>query len=367
MAQKNETLALSLSLLVTLGLLGAGGWWLAKNMGFVGPDQPAAQLDPERVDALLSWGERSLIAAASSPAKQQGIAAIASGDHVTAVTQLEASLQANRNDPEALIYLNNARIGNLPSYNIAVVAPLGSAVNPAKEILRGVAQAQTEINQANGIQGVPLKVLIADDNNDEATAQQLAATLVATPNILGVIGHFSSGVTLGAAPVYTDGGLVVISPTSTSVKLSGVSDYVFRTVPSDRFAGSALARYMLNDLGKQDAAVFFNSESGYSTSLKDEFTTATFSDGGQVVAEFDLVGPGFEALQAVEQSIQQGAEVLMLAANTPTLDAALQVITVNRKRLVLLGGDSLYNPKTLQVGGDAAIDMGGGRALAYFI
>lgn len=47
----------------------------------------------------------------------------------------------------------------------------------------------------------------------------------------------------------------------------------------------------------------------------------------------------------------------MLAANTSTLDKALQVVQVNRKRLKLLGGDDVYAPTTLEVGGDAAQGM----------
>ncbi|HHP7243386.1 MAG TPA: ABC transporter substrate-binding protein [Elainellaceae cyanobacterium] len=63
------------------------------------------------------------------------------------------------------------------------------------------------------------------------------------------------------------------------------------------------------------------------------------------------------ASDTVEYAIQQNAQVLVLAANTSTLDQALQVITVNRQQLSLMGGDSLYNPKTLQVGGAAAEGM----------
>jgi branched-chain amino acid transport system substrate-binding protein len=68
---------------------------------------------------------------------------------------------------------------------------------------------------------------------------------------LGVVGNFGSDVTLAAGKVYQEGQLVQISPTSTSVKLSGFGNYVFRTVPSDRFAANALTRYMLTKLKKK--------------------------------------------------------------------------------------------------------------------
>lgn len=47
----------------------------------------------------------------------------------------------------------------------------------------------------------------------------------------------------------------------------------------------------------------------------------------------------------------------MLAANTETLDKALQVVQVNGKRFNLLGGDDVYTPKTLQVAGEQGENM----------
>jgi branched-chain amino acid transport system substrate-binding protein len=273
------------------------------------------------------------------------------------VPALENSLRANRNDPEALIYLNNARIGEAQSYTIAIAVPAEAAQNPALEVLRGVAQAQTEVNQAGGINNVPLRVVIADDGNTPETATQLAQTLVDRPEVLAVVGHFSSDVSIATAPIYTTGTLPVMSPTSTSVQISGLSDYFFRTVPSDRFAATALARYVLQTLKQQRVAIFFNSESAYSRSLKDEFTTALFSDGGQVVAEIDLIDPAFRANQTIQQIQAQDTEIIFLAANTPTLDQALAIITANNGQLPLLGGDSLYNPKILEIGASQAEGM----------
>lgn len=364
MSQKNETVVLLLSFLVTVALVAAGLWWFTNrgntNLGSVAeqkgtPNQESAA--NKSVTQRISTGEKSLISSETTEEKQAAMKAIALGNYQEAVATLEKLRTVNRNEPETLIYLNNARIGNQKSYTIAASVPLGTEVNPAKEILRGVAQAQIEINQKGGIKGIPLKVAIANDDNNPEIAQQVASNLVKNQDILGVVGNFGSDVTLAAGKVYQDGQLVLISPTSTTVQLSGFSKYVFRTVPSDRFAAAALSRYMLNKLKKQKAAVFFNSDSNYSKSLKNEFTTALFGDGGQVVSEFDYYSPNFDAGQSFQQATKQGAEVLLLAPNSATLDKALQVVQANNKRLPMLGGDSAYNPKTLQVGQDGAVGI----------
>ncbi len=359
MAKKNETATLVLALLITLGLLGAGVWWLASRLKLL-PNLPSGSsfsLSGGKVQDRVSVGNRILIPSNTSATKQEATEALASGDFATAAAKFQASLQANRNDPEGLIGLNNARIGNAKSYVIAVSVPIGTDPNGSLEILRGVAQAQTQINQAGGIKGIPLKVAIANDDNNPDIAKQVAATLVQNSEVLGVVGPYASDVSLATAPVYQQGELVAISPISTSVKLSGFSRYFFRTVPSDYVAARALAAYMLNQLQKKTAAVFFNSQSGYSQSLKAEFVTALSLGGGQTLLEVDLSDPGFSPADSVKSAIQQGAQVLVLAANTGTLDKALQVVQVNQQRLQLLGGDDLYAPKTLEVGGAESVGM----------
>lgn len=364
MSQRNETVILVLSLAITIGLAGTGIWWLTNrsviNPGGVSPEQTFSNKSPQSEQSMeqrLSAGKKLLIPGPATAKKQEAVQAIASGNYNTAITNLETSLQANRNDPEALIYLNNARIGDQKSYTIAVAVPIGSDINAALEILRGVAQAQNELNQSGGLSGIPLKVLIANDDNKPEIASQIANALAKNSEVLGVIGHFGSDTTLAASKVYQQNQLVAISPTSTSVQLSGIGSNIFRTVPSDRFAANALSRYMLTKLQKKKAVVFFNSASSYSKSLKDEFTTAVYADGGQIGSEFDLTNPNFNAADSVKDAIAQGAEVIMLASNSATIDQALQVVQVNAKRLPLLAGDGAYTAKILQIGGAGATGM----------
>jgi len=117
----------------------------------------------------ISAGEKALILQevigdqnpAFEAVKQRGMQAIADQNYEEAVIFLENALRLYRNAPETLIYLNNARIGSGNAHTIAVTAPIGSNVDDAMSVLRGVAQAQNEINQRGGINGVPLRVLIS--------------------------------------------------------------------------------------------------------------------------------------------------------------------------------------------------------------
>ncbi len=309
----------------------------------------------------ISAGEKSLVTWQVNPQKQTGIDLLASGDYERAIAALSVARQQLPADPEVLIYLNNARIQDNKSYAIAVVAPISSgSVTSAMELLRGVAQAQDEINRAGGINGVPLKVVIADDSNRVDMAAQLAQDLANQPEILGVVGHGTSDTSLAAGKVYQERGLVLVAPVSSAVTLSTLGNYIFRTMPNDKQTANALKNYLLTRLKKRKVAIFHNRNSKYSQSLKEEFKNALIYSGAagvQTVAEFDLAQPDFDPEASLNQAIAKGAEVLMLAPDNEVMDRAVRLVEVNNRQLPILAGDSFFNRKLLQFGKTAATSV----------
>jgi eukaryotic-like serine/threonine-protein kinase len=258
-----------------------------------------------------------------------------------------------------LIYLNNARIGKNRAHTIAVVLPLATQPSSSKEVLRGVAQAQNRVNQAGGIQGVPLKVAIANDSSDIETAREVAKTLVKDEAILGVVGHGTSSTTIAAGEIYKTGQLVSISPVSSATQISDFSPYMFRTMPSDQAPAKRLGDYLATGLKKRKAVIFYNAGSKYSESLRQAFKDSLYfaGKGGQVVDEIDLSMPDFDSEEKLNALIKNGAEVLMLAPDDRGVDRTINVIQANRKRLPILGGDTLYSPRILRNGRDMAVGL----------
>jgi branched-chain amino acid transport system substrate-binding protein len=305
----------------------------------------------------ISIGDRALLPDSKAPAKQRGIAALQAGNYRDAIAEFRDALQQELNDPETRIYLNNteASLGN--PYKLAVVAPIGSDLSRAKEILRGVAQAQTELNQTKEFSDRKIIIMIADDSDNIKTAQTIAEQLGQQSDILGVIGHTASSVTLNVAEIYDRHKLTMISPVSSAVQLSHRSPYVLRTIPSDAVAARSLADYMLTKQQQQKAVIYFNSRSDYSTSLKQEFGNTLLKNGGEIIAEYDFADANFSPTKSLEKAIQQGAQTIMLASNSDTIDRALQVIQQNRKRLPILAGDDMYAAKTLDISQEQGLGM----------
>lgn len=313
----------------------------------------------------LSYGEEILVPGSKTTEKWTGVKAVSNCNYAKAVKYFEQSRASQRNDPETLIYLNNAKIDNqkLPFYTIAIVAPLSGNhdnLNSGLEILRGVAQAQNEFNQTQQKKPIRLKVLVANDKNDLEQGKKLAEALGKKAEILAVIGHATSDITIAAAEIYKQNQLVLISPTSTSDELSTKSsieaNFLFRTVSSDRVTAQALTSYLLNSARQQKAAVFYNSNSSYSSSLRNQFITDFSASGGSVV-EIDLSTFLFSANQNIDKIQKQGRSALVLLPDSTTRNKAVEVIKANSPRYLMVGGDSVYNSDILKMGAQDALGL----------
>ena len=300
-----------------------------------------------------SIGDRVLIHENLTPDKQKGIEAFAKGDYKQAIASFKFSLLQQPNDPETLIYLNNAQAIN--NYlKIAVSVPIGSNVNVSQEILRGVATAQDEINQKGGINGKKLQVEIVNDENNPEIAQKVAQELVKDRAVLGVVGHNASNASLAAAPIYQQAGLVMVSPTSFANNLSGIGQFIFRTVPTSKVMAEALADYTLKTARKTKIAFCYDSQAPDNVSFKDEFLAAFISKGGQLIPTVcDLSTPNFNPTAAVNEAINSGADGLFVASHIDRVEAAIALAKANQNRLALFSSPTLYNIKTLETGQQA--------------
>ena len=304
----------------------------------------------------LSLGEKILIGADNNPDKQLAAENFAVGNFSEAQLKFTNSLKTNFNDPEASIYYNNALAAQSNQIiTIGVSVPIGGSLNVAKEILRGVAQAQHEINQQGGIEQNGIKNLvqiqIANDDNDPEIAQAIAAQFVANPKIIGVVGHNSSDSSIAAAPIYQQGNLVMISPTSVARKLSQAGSYIFRTTPSTRILAETLAKYAASDINRQKIGVCLDSDSPASKSFQDEFALALFELGGEIInINCDFASPQFNPDEIPSRAIANGAEALLLIPSVNQINQALEVARANQNRLVILGNHSLYTYETPKVG-----------------
>jgi branched-chain amino acid transport system substrate-binding protein len=141
----------------------------------------------------------------------------------------------------------------------------------ARENMRGVLLATKQVNDAGGIQGHPVRLLLRDDEGRGDLAARIAHEFVADKRVSVVVGHTTSPAMIAAAPVY-DGHLAAIATTASAPALSGISRWVFRVIASDSVTGAQLARFSASRGWKRAAILYENDV--YGRGLADAFTGA---------------------------------------------------------------------------------------------
>ncbi|WP_169155131.1 CHAT domain-containing protein [Brasilonema bromeliae] len=177
-----------------------------------------------------------------------------------AVKDLTTAHKQNTKNAEILTYKNNAEVylkyaedisQSTPKLDRPKILAVAIPVNPrnsplpgeikqsANVINLGVAIAQKEFNQTQK-NNQKFLVLIADDNSEMSTAKPIIESFKKVQHeIVGVVGHASSGLTLNASRFYNQKKIVLISPTSTAEDIrpkdvKPIDNYIFRVCPTNK-------------------------------------------------------------------------------------------------------------------------------------
>lgn len=368
-----KPIGLAVAGILALALVGGGVRSLmGSSSGGSSSENPNQVSSPTTVHSdneLISSGDRILIPNEGldnqkfKELKEAGAAAMAAKDYAKAIENFEQALDTNKNAPETRIYLNNAKIGHQTSYTLAAVVPIkdGKAPGRSLEMLRGFAQAQTEVNENGGINGVPLELMIVNDYDDKEKAKMLAENLVSDSNILGVMGHHISTVSEAVAPIYQREKLVLITPISVIAELTdGTNPYLFRINRANIERGSnVLVNYMMNNWRRRKVAIFYTSQLDYIRKMKNSFGTELLVNPGEILGDFDLSLASFNAYQSLKTAQENGAEVILLLPSLGDLTKTWEILRIKNEYpkefadLKILGDIvTLYRLDTLKNGRD---------------
>lgn len=169
---------------------------------------------------------------------------------------------------------------------LGIGAPLTQgAVALGQGIQRGAELAIDDFNEGAGKDlGIKVEPFVVDDQGDPKVGVNVANQLTSDPDVIGVVGHLNSGVSIPGSDVYGKAGIVQVSPASTNPDLTLKQKYgnVFRVCTVDPVQGSFAADKAFNELGFKSAFVIDDS-TPYGEGLASEFAKAFEAAGGEVL------------------------------------------------------------------------------------
>lgn len=163
-----------------------------------------------------------------------------------------------------------------------VIGVAGGWQNNYLPLLNGVQLAMEEINQNGGVLGRPVEIIPEDDQMNVATGMRIAQDFADNLQMVAVIGHPNSKVSLSTAVIYEYYGLLMLSPLSTNPALTRQGrKLIFRNIPTDEIDGVNLAEYAAQK-GYRRIAIYYLQDD-YSRGLANIFERRCYELGLSII------------------------------------------------------------------------------------
>ncbi|ABF09740.1 branched-chain amino acid transport system substrate-binding protein [Cupriavidus metallidurans] len=243
---------------------------------------------------------------------------------------------------------------------IGHAAPLtGGIAHLGKDNENGARLAVEEVNKdgltING-KKIKLELVGEDDAADPKTGTAVAQKLV-DAKVVAVVGHLNSGVSIPASKIYSDAGIVQISPSSTNPDYTKQGfKTTYRVVATDAQQGPALANYAAKTLHAKTVAIV-DDATAYGKGLADEFEKTSKADGVNVVAR-EATNDKATDFKAILTKIKgKKPDVIMYGG----MDATGGPFAKQAKELgitaKIVGGDGVCTDKVAELAGDAVDNL----------
>lgn len=223
----------------------------------------------------------------------------------------------------------------------------------ASHYLDGVRLAVEEINADGGINQRDIKILEMDDQALTMEGIKIAQELVNNPQVKAVIGHWDSHVTLPAASIYENAGVLMMTAMATSPKLTqNGHKYIFRNVPSDEKMGGEMAAFA-SEQGLRRMAIYY-SDTDYGRGLANSFEKVAQSMNVRIVDRATYFINEQDFARTMERWKAFNFDGVFIADYMPDAGNTIKRIREVYPDIPIMGTDGLDSPDFIDVLGDTA-------------
>ncbi|MEO8333632.1 MAG: ABC transporter substrate-binding protein [bacterium] len=221
---------------------------------------------------------------------------------------------------------------------------------------KGLDLAVEEVNGSGGIKGRPIRIQREDDHESADEGRRVAQKLTLNPDVVAVIGHLQSYISVPASAVYELGDLVMICPASTDPLLTSQGYHrIFRATFTDEDVGRAVAELASARNLKRTAIYYIRNN--YGRGLANAFEERASQLGIEIIdrQSYDPNGHGTDAGVEIvaKRWQQQELQAVFIAAEPDQGARFIKELRLAGVKAQVFGGDALGTPELLRLGGAA--------------
>ncbi|HUG76412.1 MAG TPA: branched-chain amino acid ABC transporter substrate-binding protein [Burkholderiales bacterium] len=236
---------------------------------------------------------------------------------------------------------------------IATAGPMtGQYASFGEQMRRGAEMAVADINAKGGVLGKKLVLRIGDDACDPKQAVAVANQF-ASEGVALVAGHFCSGSSIPASKVYTEEGILQMSPASTNPQLTEQgAPNVFRTCGRDDQQGAVAGDYLAKRFKGKKIAVIHD-KTAYGKGLADE-TRKQLHKRGVKEAMYEAFTAGEKDYSALVSKMKgAGIDVVYLGGYHTEAGLIVRQARDQGYKMQLVSGDALVTDEYWKITGPA--------------
>jgi branched-chain amino acid transport system substrate-binding protein len=261
----------------------------------------------------------------------------------------------------ALLASSGAYAQSKGTIKIVSHTPLSGALSLEGEAIKlGVQMAIDDFGKSVADQGFKLVLQPEDDQGTPNVGVANANRLINDADILGVVGHYNSGVAIPSSEVYAKVGLVMVSPANTNpavTERATTAKIANRVCGRDDIQGPVAADYAVKTL-KAKKVFIVNDKTAYGTGLAQAFEVAVKKAGVQVLLSTGVDEKETDFSAIVNQAAVMKPDVLFFGSAYPSYGLMIKQMRQKGVNAVLLAGDGVDSPDLQKIAGaDAMKDV----------
>lgn len=248
---------------------------------------------------------------------------------------------------------------------IGVVQPLtGGVAFDGNNVLKGAKLAVKEINDAGGVLGSPIELVIGDGACKPAESVSAAEKLITADKVPVIMGAFCSGATQAVMPLAEKSQIPLVTGVSSLPKLTEAGNkWFFRNAETDAMLAVAFSKSLYSDL-KFKSVFFLAANDDWGRGTVDSFKHVLEGLGAKTVGTefFEYSHADFYTLLTKVRAANP--DLIVVAAETQaaaTLVKQAKELSVKSK---IFGVGAWATPTFMNLAGDAANGLLAGVAYA---
>ena len=211
-------------------------------------------------------------------------------------------------------------------------------------------------NEAGGINGLPIELLITDDKGDPSMGVQRAKELI-DAGVLAIVGPDYSVIAVEVGAVAQQYGIPMVTTYPTNPNVTRNGNFSFMGAFIDPYQAGVMANFAVQELEATTAAVLTETGSSYSEGLSNTFIERFTALGGTIAAhQFYETGTidFTEQLTAIA-AVEPPVDVIFLPGLGPEFPLAVKGAKSTDIGITatFLGGDGWDRPDLVEIGGTA--------------